>query len=80
MVCNNGLTLVEMTKSGLGIINTPRFFIEEELQSGELVELFPDYQQQDMNLYLVYPHRRHLTSKVKAFIEFIQGLNLYTKK
>lgn len=33
-----------------------------------------------MNLYLVYPHRRHLTSKVKAFIEFIQGLNLYTKK
>ncbi|MDY4279681.1 MAG: LysR family transcriptional regulator [[Pasteurella] mairii] len=80
LVCNNGLTLVEMTKSGLGIINTPRFFIEEELQSGELVELFPDYQQQDMNLYLVYPHRRHLTSKVKAFIEFIQGLNLYTKK
>lgn len=77
MVCNNGLTLVEMTNP-VSALSTP-LFIEEELQSGELVELFPDYQQQDMNLYLVYPHRRHLTSKVKAFIEFIKGLNLYTK-
>lgn len=76
LICNNGLTLVELAKSGLGIINSPKFFIENELKSGQLVEILSDYKQQELNLYLVYPHRRHLTAKVKAFIDFIQGLNL----
>lgn len=79
LICNNGITLVELAKSGLGIINTPRFFIEDELESGELVEILTDYHQPDLNLYLVYPHRRHLTAKVKAFMEFVAGLNLCTK-
>ncbi|PJG84111.1 LysR family transcriptional regulator [Caviibacterium pharyngocola] len=76
LICNNGLTLAALAKDGLGIINTPRFFVEEELAAGELVEILPNYRQQQLDLHIVYPHRRHLAAKVRAFIEFVSGLNL----
>lgn len=76
LVCNNGLTLAELAKSGLGIINTPRFFVDQALRTGELVEILPEYHQQKLDIHLVYPHRRHLPAKTKAFITFIQGLGL----
>ncbi len=76
LISNNGLTLAELAKNGLGIINTPLFFIEDELASGELVEILPEYRQQKLDLHIVYPHRRHLSAKVKAFIDFIVGLHL----
>ncbi|MDO5055253.1 LysR family transcriptional regulator [Pasteurella oralis] len=80
LVCNNGLTLTELAKSGLGIINTPHFFVENELRTGELVEILAEYQQQKLDIHLVYPHRRHLPAKTKAFIEFIQALHLCSAK
>ncbi|GJJ79366.1 LysR family transcriptional regulator [Pasteurella canis] len=80
LICNNGLTLTELAKSGLGIINTPRFFVENELRTGELIEIFSEYQQQKLDINLVYPHRRHLPAKTKAFIEFIQALQLCPAK
>ncbi|MBN6711256.1 LysR family transcriptional regulator [Haemophilus haemoglobinophilus] len=76
LISNNGLTLAELAKNGLGIINTPLFFIENELASGELVEILPEYRQQKLDLHIVYPHRRHLSAKVRAFIDFIVGLHL----
>ncbi|EIJ71395.1 LysR family transcriptional regulator [Pasteurella bettyae] len=76
MICNNGLTLVQMAKDDLGIINSPRFLVEKELKSGELIEVLPEYKQQRLDLHAVYPHRRHLAAKVKAFIKFLSQLNL----
>ena len=80
LVCNNGLTLASLCVDGVGIINTPRFFIEEELASGKLVEILADYRQQELDLHIVYPHRRHLSAKVKAFIDFITRLDLCKTK
>lgn len=75
LVCNNGLTLVEFAKAGLGILNIPDFFIKEALKTGELVEILADYHQQPLDIHIVYPHRRHLAAKTKAFMEFLQGLS-----
>ncbi|WP_424407861.1 LysR family transcriptional regulator [Pasteurella sp. PK-2025] len=75
LVCNNGLTLVELAKAGLGILNIPDFFIKEALKSGELVEVLTDYRQQPLDIHIVYPHRRHLPAKTKAFMTFLQGLS-----
>ena len=66
LVCNNGLTLASLCVDGVGIINTPRFFVEEELASGKLVEILADYRQQELDLHIVYPHRRHLSAKVQS--------------
>ena len=76
VVSNNGMALLEMTKAGLGISNSPGFFVKEALASGELVEILSEYKQKPLDIYVVYPNRRHLPAKVRAFIEFLASLGL----
>ena len=76
VVSNNGMALLEMTKAGLGISNSPAFFVKEALASGELVEILSEYKQKPLDIYVVYPNRRHLPAKVRAFIEFLASLGL----
>lgn len=74
VVSNNGVALVKMAKAGLGIINIPHFFIQEELKNGELVEILADYPQQKIDIHAVYPNKRHLPAKVRSFLTFLQGI------
>ena len=76
VVSNNGMALLEMTKAGLGISNSPSFFVKDALASGELVEILSEYKQKPFDIYVVYPNRRHLPAKVRAFIEFLASLGL----
>lgn len=76
VVSNSGLALLEMAKAGLGIVNLPRFIIGQSLEKGELIEILPEYKQQKLEIHVVYPNRRHLPIKVRAFIEFLSGLGL----
>ena len=76
VVSNNGMALLEMTKAGLGISNSPDFFVKDALASGELVEILSEYKQKPLDIYVVYPNRRHLPAKVRAFIEFLANLGL----
>ena len=76
VVSNNGMALLEMTKAGLGISNSPNFFVKDALASGELVEILSEYKQKPLDIYVVYPNRRHLPAKVRAFIEFLANLGL----
>ena len=76
VVSNNGMALLEMTKAGLGISNSPNFFVKGALASGELVEILSEYKQKPLDIYVVYPNRRHLPAKVRAFIEFLASLGL----
>lgn len=76
LISNNGVTLAQLAKAGLGLINSPRFLIEEELRTGELVEVLADYQQAPIELNVLYPHRRFLPLKVRAFIDFLSELQL----
>ena len=76
VVSNNGMALLEMTKAGLGVSNSPSFFVKEALASGELVEILSEYKQKPLDIYVVYPNRRHLPAKVRAFIEFLASLGL----
>ena len=76
VVSNNGMALLEMTKAGLGISNSPSFFVKDALASGELVKILSEYKQKPLDIYVVYPNRRHLPAKVRAFIEFLASLGL----
>ena len=76
VVSNNGMALLEMTKAGLGISNSPDFFVKDALASGELVEILSEYKQKPLDIYVVYPNRRHLPAKVRAFIEFLASRGL----
>lgn len=71
---NNGHALVQMAKSGLGIINIPKFLLKDELASGELVPVLSHLHQEPLDISLLYPHRRYLSPKVKVTIAFFEQL------
>lgn len=68
---NNGEVLLTAAKQGLGIDFAPTFFCCGELQSGELETMLPEYEDDPISVYAVYPHRRHLSPRVRAFVDFL---------
>jgi len=49
----------------------PKPLVSEDLRRGDLVELLPEYRSVELGIYAVYPTRKHLASKVRAFINFL---------
>jgi DNA-binding transcriptional LysR family regulator len=64
-------TLRAAALAGIGVVLMPSFGILELLASGALVPLLPDYQTPEYEIVAVYPHRRHITAKVRAFIDML---------
>ncbi|TDN63726.1 LysR family transcriptional regulator [Paraburkholderia sp. BL10I2N1] len=56
---------------GFGLIQPPVFMALPLLRSGQLVEVLPDLRPLPMPISVVYPHSRHLSSKVRAFVDWI---------
>jgi DNA-binding transcriptional LysR family regulator len=67
---NTGMALRHAALAGTGIVNTASFIVQEDLARGDLVPLLPGYTLRARELYAVYPHNRHLSPKVRAFIDF----------
>jgi DNA-binding transcriptional LysR family regulator len=70
-VVNNGLALKQAALAGLGIVLTPEIFVENEIHSGELIKLLPEWEAGRHALYAVYPFHREQSQKVRAFIDFL---------
>ncbi|KLV04616.1 transcriptional regulator [Photobacterium aquae] len=68
---NSGLALTQAACAGLGVAVLPDFFIEEQLASGELVEILPEWQMEMHALYIVYPYHKEQSYKIRAFIDFV---------
>lgn len=63
-------TMLETCLAGSGIAQVMALGIQDHLDSGRLIELFPDWPDEVFPLYSVYPSRRNPPAKVQAFIEF----------
>jgi DNA-binding transcriptional LysR family regulator len=68
---NSGSTCVAAALKHLGIILQPTFLIAEELRSGELVEVLPQYRSSEIGVSVVYPTRKHVPPKVRMLVEFL---------
>lgn len=55
---------------GVGIGLCPDFVVARDLASGRLVELFAGASEPQLAMHLLYPHRLHLSARVRAFIDF----------
>ena len=71
MVANNGDFLCEAAVAGLGIVMLPTFMIWREMEQGRLVYVLLDYSLPSGNAYAVYPQTRHLSQRVRTFIDFL---------
>ncbi len=68
---NNAEVLRDVAIRGQGIALIPRFIAAEALASGELTAILPDYAAPSLALYAIYPPTRHLSVKVRLFIDFL---------
>jgi DNA-binding transcriptional LysR family regulator len=55
----------------LGFALFPDFIVHDDLESGALVEVLPDYSPPASGIYVVYPHRRYLPGKVRALVDYL---------
>jgi DNA-binding transcriptional LysR family regulator len=58
---------------GLGIACLPRFVVDADLAAGRLVEVLPGWQLPAAELFVLYPTARHLSPRVRAFVELATG-------
>lgn len=71
MRANNGQALLEAARSGLGLVLTPDFIAAGALRSGVLERTLPDWHGDTGAVWALYPHRRHLSAKVRVFVDFL---------
>jgi DNA-binding transcriptional LysR family regulator len=62
---------VTLARHGAGIVQTYRFIVEKDLADGTLKELLVPYGGCSRPFVLLYPHSRHLSSRVRSFVDFL---------
>jgi DNA-binding transcriptional LysR family regulator len=70
---NNGEALVAVAAAGLGIVMSPTFIASRDLAAGRLVPLLEGWSMPERGIYAVWPHGRHLSAKVRTFVDFLAG-------
>jgi DNA-binding transcriptional LysR family regulator len=68
---NSGRMLVALAVAGLGVTMEPDFIVAPEVRSGALVRVLPQFAAPRSPIAAVYPSRRHLSAKVRTFVEFL---------
>jgi DNA-binding transcriptional LysR family regulator len=71
LITNSGETLRLAALQGISIALAAGFLIGDDLQTGRLVRLLPDYRPAENTVNAVYPHRHHLSAKVRGFIDLL---------
>ena len=66
---NSPTAAVRAAASGLGVAQVPAFIARSCLESGRIVSILEDYLPTDRGIYAIYPHRHHLSAKVRIFID-----------
>ncbi len=72
MVSVNGAeSLVAAARKGLGLIQVPRYHVEDDLKRGTLVVVLPDCPPSPTPVSLLYPRHRQLSPRVRVFIDYV---------
>lgn len=68
---SNGEFLRACAIDGLGIVLLPAFIAYKEIESGALIPLLTEYRLPQLAAYALYPQTRHLSQRVRAFVDFL---------
>jgi DNA-binding transcriptional LysR family regulator len=71
LVSNSGETLRTATLQSVGISLAAGFLVSDDLKSGALVQLLDEYRALEFAMNAIYPHRSHLSAKVRTFIDLL---------
>jgi DNA-binding transcriptional LysR family regulator len=71
LITNSGEMLRSATLDGIGVALMAGFMVQRDLERGRLVRLLPEYRPVELTMNAVYPHRHHLSAKVRTFIDML---------
>jgi len=68
---NQPQALREAALGGLGVVLLPAYLMREDLQQGLLREALTGYISEDPDVHVLYPQTRHLSPKVRVFVDYL---------
>ncbi len=68
---NSASALHEAVKAGIGIARLASYVVQSSVKKGIVVPLLQEHTVDNSTIQLVYPHRRHLSNKVRVFTDFM---------
>lgn len=71
MVSNSGAVLRQAALAGMGIMLRSSFTLEDDFETGRLVQLLQGHHLGELSVRMVYPSRRLLSAKVRSFVDFM---------
>lgn len=74
-VLDEALGCVTLARAGGGLVQTYRFIADEAVARGELVEVLQRYGGRSRQFSILYPQNRHLSARVRAFVDFLRASN-----
>lgn len=69
---NNGHCLLAAARSSLGLAYLPDYYVADDIANGRLVRVLEEWGGIERDVVAIYQHRRHLSAKVKLFVDFLQ--------
>ncbi|MBV8635746.1 MAG: LysR family transcriptional regulator [Burkholderiaceae bacterium] len=74
ILCNDVTSCADLAVAGLGIINGVTSMTESLIAAGELERCLPEWQIEPMPMSILYPPNRHLSTKLRVFVDWIVEL------
>ncbi len=74
LIVSDAGTLLSTCLAGYGLAQVMDFGTQVLLDSGELLDLFPDWPDERFPMHAIYPSRHQVSAKVRAFLEFVVGV------
>lgn len=68
---NDGQILRAAALDGMGILVQPTYILYDDMVAGRLVPVLDDWELPRLTINLAYPSRKHLSAKVRTFIDFM---------
>jgi len=67
----SSLAVCDALRAGFGISLVPRIYVQGDLDSGVLQAVLADWAPVETYVYVVYPSRRYMVAKLRAFVDFL---------
>jgi DNA-binding transcriptional LysR family regulator len=71
---NDSNALLVAALAGMGALQTLRFMAEPHFKSGALIQLLEDWSLEPNPIYIVYSPNRHLSARVRVFVDWLVEL------
>jgi DNA-binding transcriptional LysR family regulator len=68
---NSSSAIRALALAGLGVAVLPDWLVQDDVRSGQLQRVLPEYALPSQPIHLVFPGSRHLPRKTRVFIDFL---------